>query len=583
VENNIGKTNLLEALGLVFSQEINIFKKRSLEIDDINYSVIQQFKKDVANENIKLEEIKFPEVRVEVSMTDFNDDQEAIVGDWFTNKELTEAKLTYLFRIREGWKKKSEWLQKQRELGKKGHTFVDFPIKEYEYYIYGGDELANKADFYFLKMFKIELLDALRDARRELTASGEYRLLYKILVNRDEDKYSDIKEALSLLNKKLDGHAELEDIKRQIKEYLDKISLYENEGDNSINFIFTSPEVAEILKKFGMVYGCEPIGVERNGLGRNNLLYISLILSHLTGESVGSNYTFFRLIGIEEPESHLHPHLQKHLSKNIKDEARKDLQVILTSHSPYIASKLDLENTHILYRDGDTIKSHNVLKDVKTGEETKRYLKKFLDATNSMMFFARKIILVEGIAEELLIPRFFELNTGNTLEKIGCSLINVRGLAFKHFLEIIRSGYFIKCVVFTDRDTGKKTENRAVDLQNEYEKEKDLIMIKICSKETFEKDLIEINKSCSGKKILLDVIQKTRPINGKTLSEVTGNNNIEVDKYFEEIKDYKSEFAYDLLYELQSNYADFNIPEYIKEGFKHIHPNEKVKGTANKS
>jgi predicted ATP-dependent endonuclease of OLD family len=359
-ENNIGKTNMLEALGLIFSQELSMMKKRSLEIDDINYKTLQVFKTQFSDEKIELKDIKFPEVKVEVTMTCFNEDQEAVVGDWFTNKELTEAKLTYLFRLREGWRKKDEWLIAQRGLAKEGKS-IDFPIKEYEYYIFGGGESANKVDFYFLKMLKMELLDALRDAKRELTASGEYRLLYKILSNRDQSKFADIKEALNSLNEKLQGHNELKEIKKSIEEYLDKISLYEKEGDNSVSFRFSSPELAEILKKVGTVYGIDPVGVERNGLGRNNLLYISLILSHLTGESVGSNYTFFRLVGIEEPEAHLHPHLQSHLAKNIKGESRDDLQIILTSHSPYIASKLDIENTHILYREGNDIKAHNVL------------------------------------------------------------------------------------------------------------------------------------------------------------------------------------------------------------------------------
>lgn len=35
-ENNIGKTNLVNVLGLIFSQEITVFRKRVLEIDDIN-------------------------------------------------------------------------------------------------------------------------------------------------------------------------------------------------------------------------------------------------------------------------------------------------------------------------------------------------------------------------------------------------------------------------------------------------------------------------------------------------------------------------------------------------------------------
>jgi predicted ATP-dependent endonuclease of OLD family len=223
------------------------------------------------------------------------------------------------------------------------------------------------------------------------------------------------------------------------------------------------------------------------------------------------------------------------------------------------------------------------LQEIKPGEDTERYLRKFLDATNSTMFFARRIILVEGIAEELLIPKFFELHTDKTLEKVGCSLINVRGLAFKHFLEIIRNGYFVKCVVFTDSDAGTKAENRASDLQNTYEKEDGVIKIKISSKKTFEKDLIEANKKAAGKTILLNTLQKTKPSKGKACADKIALNDIETEDFFKEIEHYKSEFAYDLLSELQDNHTGINIPAYIKEGFEFIYPNEKKKGTENKS
>lgn len=106
-ENNIGKTNLLNALGLIFSQEIMIFKKRFLEIDDINYTTVQKFKRQVCDLTIEPEEVVFPEVSVEVILTDMNEDQESVVGDWFINPpELTEAKLTYVFSPRANFDKK---------------------------------------------------------------------------------------------------------------------------------------------------------------------------------------------------------------------------------------------------------------------------------------------------------------------------------------------------------------------------------------------------------------------------------------------------------------------------------------------
>lgn len=576
-ENNTGKTNLLEALSLIFNQEITASKKRMLELDDINYSAAKKFRIDVANKELPLAEIEFPKIKVEVNMKEFNKDQQAVVGDWFTNKDLTEARLTYLFRLREGWQKKEEWLTEQRDSAISSENYrVEFPVKQYEYIIFGGKDQTNRADFYFLKMLKMELLGALRDAKRELMASGGSRLLYRVLNNRDENKFSDIKKYLQGLKILLDKHNELTSVKTDIKEYLKKISLQETDSDNNVNFTFTSPEASEMLKKISMEYGEDPISVERNGLGRNNLLYISLILSHLLDQKLGSDHVYFTMVGIEEPEAHLHPHLQEHLAKNIANEVRPDLQLLLTSHSPYIATKLSFDTTFVLYKDQkNETQKHNLATGLETNEDTVKYLKKFLDATNSKMFFAKKIILVEGISEQILIPKFFELNRRKTLEQCGCNIINVNGVSFRHFLEIIKNGYFIKCLVLTDKDSDEKKEDhgRASKLKKDYEM--DVIKIKITNMNTFEKDIIFANKSGKGREVLINVLIRTKPKNGEKFKEEIGSKDIEVDEYFKEIEKYKSEFAFNLQEELKASAKGFNIPTYITCGFQYIDNNDK--------
>jgi predicted ATP-dependent endonuclease of OLD family len=444
-ENNVGKTNLLNAIGLIFSQDISFFKKRMLEIDDINNKIIREFKESIIDNDSK---INFPEIKVEVIMEDFNDDQEAVIGDWFINQELEKAKLTYIFHPKTDL---SKWLEKQKEIVRKllkedseddeqlrerKIKKIDFPLKKYGFDIYGGDNLTKRVDYYFLKMLRMEFLDALRDAKKELVASGDYRLLFKILNNRPEDKFEKIKDKLSGLQQEINENPELKNVRNEITEYLKKISLEEEENNYKVDFQISSIETTEILKKLSLIYGNEPITVDRNGLGRNNLLYISLILSHLTNTDSDNNYdVFFRFIGIEEPEAHLQPQLQDHLSMNIKNEIKDEIQILLTSHSSHIASKLKLENTIILYKDDNDIKSHYILKGIEDDKNTVRYIEKYLDATKSIMFFARKLILVEGISEQILIPKFFNLHTDKTLLELGYTIINVNGVAFKHLVK----------------------------------------------------------------------------------------------------------------------------------------------------
>lgn len=585
-ENNIGKTNLLNAIGLIFSQEITIFKKRFLEIDDFNYEVIKSFKKDVADISISnLNEIELPSVKIEAFLKDLTDEQAAIVADWCINRELTEAKIVYEFSPQVSFKK-DEWILKQRERTNLDWQTVDFPIDAYEYTIYGGDDTSNRCDMYFLRMLKMEFLDALRDAKKELVANSDSRLLYKILNRKELSNYDKIKEILGNLTKELKvDNQNLKDIRKDVNELLDKVSLADAHTINEIDFDFTSPETSEILKKLSLTYGSNPISVERNGLGRNNLLYISLLLSQIIveekmkAEQKIRDFTAFRLIAIEEPEAHLHPNLQNHLAENIEEigKDKKHLQLILTSHSPHITSKLSLANTLVLFREGNFIKSHYILNGLNTEQdkESINYLAKYLDATKSTMFFSRKLILVEGIAEQLLIPKFFEKVTGSTLEKENCTVVNVNGVAFEHFLKVIKNGFFVKCVVFTDSDASKKTKNRAPTLKRAYSSLCGYIDVQITTKETFEKDLIESNKSGNGKNALLDILEKTKKklSNRKkvaTYRTSIGKNDIDVNSFFTEIENYKSEFSFNLLDKMNTDIDAVNVPSYIQTGLNFV-------------
>ncbi|MCK4558578.1 MAG: hypothetical protein KAV45_02270 [Calditrichia bacterium] len=181
---------------------------------------------------------------------------------------------------------------------------------------------------------------------------------------------------------------------------------------------------------------------------------------------------------------------------------------------------------------------------------------------------------MEGISEQLLIPEFFKLKTNEvSIEQKGITLINVNGVAFSHFLEVIKAGYFVKNVAYTDSDFTKKSSERAIDLQKKYDS--DIIKVKITSLETFEMDIIESNKSGEGKELLFQALNKTKIENGPKLQSKTSSNNINVDEFFKEIESYKAEFAMNLLEVLKDGQnkdarRSFNVPKYIEDGFTHI-------------
>jgi predicted ATP-dependent endonuclease of OLD family len=597
-ENNVGKTNLLNALGLLFSSDISFIGKRNLQTEDINYYQIQEFKKQVADLSMAYENLNFPEVKIEVLLSSFNSDQEAVVGDWFTGEwdvdlSKNRAKITYLYNKREDLKK---WLDGQRKalaslIQKEGESirdfdirktnYVDFPIDYYGYSIYGGDDPTKVIDYRLLRFLKFEILDALRDAKTDLLASGNNTLLYRILHHRTENKLKGVKDQLLILKEVVKSNPELVILKGEIEKYLEEISL---KGDDSkIDFDFVQMESSEMLKKLSMIYGSDPISIARNGLGRNNLLYISLVLSHLARIVDTKKRVFFKIVGVEEPEAHLHPHLQETLSNNIISEAKDSVQILATSHSTHITSKLPLDNTIVLFKENGEVKPYYLLKNIP--KNSKVYLQKYLDATKSAMFFARRLILVEGISEQLVIPKFFELYKSMALERCGCNVINVNGVAFSHFLETVKAGYFIKCAAITDSDSNKvqNAAERAQSLKTTYDGDNIIVKITGTALSTFEKEIINANKEGAGKSILLEALTFTKPTNGKALSIEVGKSPLDIERFFGEIEvrtaegkktgDYKSEFAMNLVQVLNSKKEEakeFNLPVYIKEAFDFI-------------
>lgn len=594
-ENNVGKSNLLDSIGLIFGQDISFFKKRFLEVADFNYDTLLDFKRQVLDFNIPIDSIQFPEIIIEATLKDWDDDQESVISDWYSNAEFSEATITYVFAPVTNFNKQDE-LQQQRNFITKFKNeitepeyeklpesakldLINFPISKYHYSIYGGVGKSTQANTYHLNQLRFELLDALRDACTELVASHNNKLLFRILNSKEEKEYQDLKGQLVGLQQAINDNNALQEIKQGISVQLDKISLATDDTTNIVDLIFTLPDVSDLLKKISLIYGDNPIKIERNGTGRNNLLFISLVLSYIE-DVTRAQSSYFRVVGLEEPESHLHPNLQDHLAHNIESliktanqkEFRKDIQLLITSHSTHITTKINFENTVVLYRKDNQIVSHYILNGFSSnalGKKQIKYLNKYLDAVNTNFFYSRKVILVEGISEKLLIPVFFEKIVKHSTEKSSCCIISVNGLAFSYFLEIIKNGFFQKCLVLTDRDSDTKAKDRADTLAAKYAGVAE-IHIGITTQSTFEKDLISANTTGKGRDILLTVIQEVRPNSGKSYFTNIGSNPINVEDYFALIEQYKSEFAYSLMLNLRETIDEFVIPAYIKDGINFL-------------
>ncbi len=133
---------------------------------------------------------------------------------------------------------------------------------------------------------------------------------------------------------------------------------------------------------------------------------------------------------IEELEAHLHPQVQMKVIEKLQDN--DDIQLILTTHSPNLASKIKLNNLIICTNDNVFPMGSDY---TELDEKDYIFLEKFLDVTKSNLFFAKGVILVEGWSEEILIPTLAK-EIGYDLTENEVSVINVGNVGFDHYYKI---------------------------------------------------------------------------------------------------------------------------------------------------
>lgn len=276
-------------------------------------------------------------------------------------------------------------------------------------------------------------LKALRDADGELVAKKNSRVSQILqghdLFKKKEGQPHEFEEWFSDVNAKIKDWFEKKEViaggksnKEQIKDIIDKYLQEFIEGSFSSKLQLTDPEIRAILEKISL--GIE--GAKNLGLGTMNRLYMAAELLHLKKEWDG-----LKLCLIEELEAHLHPQAQMKVVEALLNE--KEVQFILTTHSPNLASKVEIDK--LILCAGNDVYSLRKEVDTKLEKENYTYLKRFLDVTKSNLFFAKGVIIVEGWAEEILIPAIAE-RIGLDLTKHEVSIVNVGSTAYLHFAKI---------------------------------------------------------------------------------------------------------------------------------------------------
>lgn len=317
------------------------------------------------------------------------------------------------------------------------------------------EDVAVEMDKKCKESLKVVYLKPLRDAENDLKAKQGSRIS-KILC-----KHEDIcanQDALAQLLQDFKDHSEHffenEGGKSVLEEVSRLLNAFDEQAVKDKKKIKIGPTPSEsldfmrTLERVALYYHDLP----KPGLGTQNMIFIAAELLHLVKQQAP------KLILVEEIEAHLHPQRQLKIIKALQKESEGGVQMILTTHSPNLASAIDVGNLS-LFVDG----SYYSLAKGKTKlhKENYQYLSRFLDVTKANLFFAQGVMLVEGPTEQMLVPEFAKI-LGVDLTDFGVSVISVNGLSFEHFVNIFKRNdelfNQIPIVVITDADKKSDAE-----------------------------------------------------------------------------------------------------------------------------
>lgn len=503
-----------------------------------------------------------------------------------------------------------------------------------------GDIDGQRADYKTFELFQHYYLGALRDSTRDLLSSRANILgqVIKRHVERQESQPA-IELIMKEANDKLLEREEVTKTRDDVNKNLEQI--FKRYPDNKIGLQIEQSKAEYIVNAIKPFLPHDRTSLKdggfhlwQNSLGFNNLIYIATVLGDINEQIQDDNTPHYALL-IEEPEAHLHPQLQLSLYNFLKEASRSESsQLFITTHSPTLTSKVPFNNLILLDRKAfrisnlfDKRERERLIESTTTSAplleadfiSRRKKLERYIDVTKSQLLFAKAILFVEGISEELLISAFTQLENYH-LEDFRIELVNVDGTSFYPFMYLFNSSDEVlripkSITILTDDDRYSRSKEKEFSferlIENSYSKLDELdtniqngtptvrpanlnsvangranIMIKTAFK-TFEYELalcnIPDNRTELSQGFLFTYLTTTLPEKSRSIIDYV--NTFSSDSMSEEQRrkialllwkalPSKAEFAQDFSIHIMNNLtaasASLKVPPYILLGLDHL-------------
>ena len=497
-KNNCGKTSALIIIDKMLNSSKIMWEDINLECQkDIYNKIISEQDSVVSLEAINLKLfIEYNENdsyrNIQKFMMDLNPDNNIIVLEFISLMTINK-----IIKLKEIIKEKKieNFVSFSKFISKNFSNYFEikkysrgFDIESNQTTSVRSEEIDNKDIQKVIRVVGIRADRAVSNDDRNHVLSGltsKYFSSYKTAKNESELVFTKLEQKLEEADKELykiyngEQSESGEVVKGIFSDVIDVIKTYGG-SDNGIDIAIESSisEKNLLSDNTNLSYrqgdDCS-LPETYNGLGYLNLIGILFEIETKIQE-LFDQPADINLLYIEEPEAHTHPQLQYVFIRNIKshiaihrdkflDEKNTKLQILITSHSSHIVSECNFDDIIYLKKNKNEViaKSFNSLKSQYDGDEQEgfRFVKKYLTINRSELFFADKVICIEGDTERILMPMMMHKidkkvhSSRDVIPLLSQNISIIEVGAYSHLFMPLFSFLGTKVLLITDIDSVK--------------------------------------------------------------------------------------------------------------------------------